>query len=450
MMRFTLLLGFLALSQAALINQLPGAPAVNFKQYAGYFGVGQNKNHQLHYWFIESQSNPATDPVLIWLTGGPGCSGLSAILTEWGPFLANDDGATLRLNPYSWNQKASILTLEAPAGVGYSYSTDGNVQTGDNQTASENWEALVAFFNTFPQYKNNDFYVTGESYGGIYVPTLVRTIMDRQNQFKMNLKGFAVGNGCVSFPENTDSLIEFMYGHGLIDDTKWKKVRSQCCNNDIDDCQFHNFSGLNFCNEFAQQETTLAWSSGLNPYNMYDNCVQSASSQPVPLRFAADYRQQTGKDVVTSQLSSVPCLNETAVTTYLNRQDVRKALGVPTSIGRWDICSNQISQTYTRETPDTSSIFVRAITSGIKVMLYSGDVDMACNFLMGQRFSRKLGFNVSKGKKHYNVGGQIGGYHTQYGLLHFVTVRGAGHMVPSDKPAVAYHILDSFINNKAF
>uniref|UniRef100_A0A8R1HTT3 Carboxypeptidase n=1 Tax=Caenorhabditis japonica TaxID=281687 RepID=A0A8R1HTT3_CAEJA len=74
--------------QSALISSLPGAPATNFKQYSGYYNVGSNgkKNHMLHYWFVESQSNPATDPVLVWLTGGPGCSGLSALLTEWGPF----------------------------------------------------------------------------------------------------------------------------------------------------------------------------------------------------------------------------------------------------------------------------------------------------------------------------------------------------------------------------
>ncbi|EYC11843.1 hypothetical protein Y032_0049g1805 [Ancylostoma ceylanicum] len=181
----------LAVSQclsAAQITSLPGAPAVNFKQYSGYYTVGATKNHQLHYWFVESQNNPATDPVLVWLTGGPGCSGLSALLTEWGPFMVNPDGATLTANPYSWNKKASILTLEAPAGVGYSFATDGNIKTGDDQTASENWEALVAFFNQFPQYKTNDFYITGESYGGIYVPTLMQTILDRQNQFHINLK----------------------------------------------------------------------------------------------------------------------------------------------------------------------------------------------------------------------------------------------------------------------
>ena len=82
--------------------------------------------------------------------------------------MINPDGTTLRVNPYSWNKNASVLTLEAPAGVGFSYSTDGNIITSDAETAEENWEALKAFFSDplFSKYRTNDFYVTGESYGG--------------------------------------------------------------------------------------------------------------------------------------------------------------------------------------------------------------------------------------------------------------------------------------------
>ncbi|PAV76124.1 hypothetical protein WR25_26417 [Diploscapter pachys] len=435
-------------SSPVQITNLPGAPSVSFKQYAGYYAVGDSKSDMLHYWFVESQNNPATDPVLVWLTGGPGCSGLSALLTEWGPFTANPDGATLSINPYSWNKKASILTLESPAGVGYSYTTSGFPMTGDNKTATENWEALVAFFQEFPQYVNNDFYVTGESYGGIYVPTLVKTIMDRQSQSKINLKGFAIGNGCVSENEGTDSLVQFLYNHGMIDDTKWQQAKSQCCNNDTDDCAWHSASG-SFCREFVESSTNSAWNSGLNPYNMYADCVNTGNN--IPLRFILDYRARIGKKPNPLELGTVPCIDETPVTTYLNRQDVRKALQVPTSLPAWSICNDEINMFYNREVSDTTPIFQSALQAGMKVMLYNGDVDMACQFLMGQRFSRKLGIPVKTPAKHFIVDGQVGGYHTQYGDgMHFVSVRGAGHMVPTDKPSVAYHIIDSFLYNNPF
>ena len=64
------------------------------------------------------------------------------------------------------------------------------------------------------------------------------------------------------------------------------------------------------------------------------------------------------------------------------------------------------------------------------------------------------------------VDNQVGGTYTQYGdRLFMVTVRGAvsyfsglkdeflklqGHMVPTDKPATAFYILDHFLNNKPF
>ncbi|VDP09668.1 unnamed protein product [Heligmosomoides polygyrus] len=376
-----------------MITNLPGAPALNYKQYSGYYAVGDAKNHQLHYWFVESQGNPSTDPVLLWLTGGPGCSGLSALLTEWGPLMesrVNPDGATLSINPYSWNRNASVLTLESPAGVGYSFATDNNVKTGDDQTASENWDALVAFFNEFPQYKANDFYVTGESYGGVYVPTLVQTILDRQSQNKMNIKGFAIGNGCVSANDGTDALVNFEYAHGMIDDNKWQKVKSQCCKNDTDGCAFHTFNGLDMCSAFVEATTLSAWNGGINPYNMYANCVNTPGAQ-VSTRFRLEYKARTGNEL---DLSTVPCMNETAATVYLNRPDVRKALGIPSSLGPWAICSDLISNTYNKQYGEMDTRVMNALSQGLKGMIYSGDVDMACNFLMGQRFSRKLGLKV--------------------------------------------------------
>jgi cathepsin A (carboxypeptidase C) len=57
-----------------------------------------------------------------------------------------------------------MLYLEAPAGVGFSYSQDtADYNTGDDQTAADNYVALQLFFKKYPQYLKHDFYVSGES-----------------------------------------------------------------------------------------------------------------------------------------------------------------------------------------------------------------------------------------------------------------------------------------------
>ena len=53
------------------ITKLPGLPEpVKFKQYAGYMVANTTNGRNLFYWFVESQSNPSTDPVVLWLNGG--------------------------------------------------------------------------------------------------------------------------------------------------------------------------------------------------------------------------------------------------------------------------------------------------------------------------------------------------------------------------------------------
>ncbi len=85
-----------------------------------------------------------------------------------------------------------MLFLESPSGVGYSYATDDNVATDDDHVADDNHRALVYFFRwKFPELRQNNFYITGESYAGIYLPTLaVRLISDHSNfpNFKVILE----------------------------------------------------------------------------------------------------------------------------------------------------------------------------------------------------------------------------------------------------------------------
>ena len=52
-----------------------------------YVGLGEtNDDMQVFYYFIKSENNPQKDPLMLWLTGGPGCSSISGLLYQIGNF----------------------------------------------------------------------------------------------------------------------------------------------------------------------------------------------------------------------------------------------------------------------------------------------------------------------------------------------------------------------------
>jgi serine carboxypeptidase-like clade 2 len=89
------------------------------------------------------------------------------------------------------------LFLESPAGVGFSYSNKSSDydNNGDRKTATDNYVFLVNWLERFPEYKNRDFYIAGESYAGHYAPQLAHNILyhnKKANRTIVNLKGIMV------------------------------------------------------------------------------------------------------------------------------------------------------------------------------------------------------------------------------------------------------------------
>ena len=79
------------------VTSLPGYKGeLPSTHYSGYLPVGELSKSpgQLHYWFIESESSPSEDPVVLWLNGGPGSSSLIGLLTENGQIVTNDNSLT--------------------------------------------------------------------------------------------------------------------------------------------------------------------------------------------------------------------------------------------------------------------------------------------------------------------------------------------------------------------
>ncbi|XP_038558293.1 cathepsin A-like [Micropterus salmoides] len=433
------------------VTYLPGMMfKPNYQQWSGYLQTRPGRF--LHYWFVTSQRDPAKDPLVLWLNGGPGCSSLDGFLSENGPFHVNDNGATLYENTFSWNKIANVLYIESPAGVGYSYSDDKNYTTNDDQVADDNYKALQSFFAKFPDFTKNEFFIFGESYGGIYAPTLSLRVATRDA--KINFKGFAVGNGLSSFAFNDQSLIYFGYYHGLFGEDLWRDLNINCC--DKGSCNFYN-STSDTCKMQVLVAFRIVYESGLNEYALYLNCEGGRSHRGYERtmdHLFKNYRKHPhtykflGRVPTSMSLGEVPpCINSTAQMNWLNRGDVRKALHVPDTLPPWDICSDEVGAQYTTLYPTVKDVYLKLLSLGLRALVYNGDTDMACNFLGDQWFVEDLGLQATTKYQTWLHDDQIAGFYQQFGNITFLTVKGAGHMVPQWAPGPAFHMFQSFITN---
>jgi len=203
-----------------------------FQQYSGYLMA--NENREIHYWFIESELDPETKPVMIWTNGGPGCSGMDGLLTEHGPWRPVE-GGQIAYNPYSWNTEVNMVYLEQPFGVGFSTVGEGQQIVGGDQNAADDMDAAIRDFITkFPQYAENTFFISAESWGGHYVPMTSYTILTNNDlgvSPHINFGGFLVGNPSTDPYENKYGFVGDIYGHGLLKSSDWYTWRERCWGN---------------------------------------------------------------------------------------------------------------------------------------------------------------------------------------------------------------------------
>ncbi|KAG7494260.1 lysosomal protective protein [Solea senegalensis] len=448
------------------VTFLPGLrKQPSFRHFSGYLNVAQGKH--LHYWFVESQMNPSSDAVVLWLNGGPGCSSLDGLLTEHGPFLIQDDGVTLEYNPNSWNKIANILYLESPAGVGFSYSDDRDYVTNDTEVSMNNYLALKEFFRLFPEFSKNQLFLTGESYGGIYVPTLAERVMEDAS---LNLQGVAVGNGMSSYELNDNSLVFFAYYHGLLGSGLWTRLQTFCCRDGS--CDFYNNQDQN-CSTSVSEVQVIVYSSGLNMYNLYAPCpggvgerlsveggqlvIRDLGNSFINHRWTQLWNQKL-RGLASVHLSvrlQPPCTNSTPSTLYLNNPYVRDALHISPAALPWTICSSEVNLNYGRLYMDVRKQYEKLLAAlKYRVLVYNGDVDMACNFMGDEWFVEALHQQVTVQRRPWfydaDDGRQVGGFVKEFGNMTFLTVKGSGHMVPSDKPAAAFTMFSNFIKRLPF
>ncbi|CAJ0584281.1 unnamed protein product, partial [Mesorhabditis spiculigera] len=433
---YVLLGGFLLFLCIGVFNQFlkPDQDVTSdLERYSGYLGVGTAGEHQLHYWLAQSQNDPTKDPLIVWLSGGPGCSSLYKMFSGTGPYIVrmnSSRGVYLEGNSYSLNRNASVLYISAPANfAGFSYSTivDDN-STSDNKTTSENWQALVQFYTKHPTFRAVDLYLSGDSYGGTFVTLFASKILEKMPEYYINLKGVAIGNGMVDAALERATVIPYLYQHGLIAIPDYQRYLNECCGGQAEGCPTRDTSLR--CQKLTDDlKIGSTYGSGIDPYGLHHECKPDWSG-----------------DIPTD------CDNTWAIAKYLNDPARRRNLGIPPFVQDWKVCRNAQQLNYTKQYPTVLPQVKRALGAGIKVMLYYGDMDAICNPILGLRFTLQI-FEAMQWTipdyQPYHLANRVAGKWLQIAGCSFATVRNAGHNVGRDRPEVLQHLFEKFIAGKA-
>ncbi|KAM1014658.1 serine carboxypeptidase-like 45 isoform X1 [Malus sylvestris] len=426
-----------SLQEADKITRLPGQPQVNFQQYAGYVTVDEKQGRSLFYYFVEAQTDPASKPLVLWLNGGPGCSSVGGAFIAHGPFLPSGD--ILLKNDFSWNREANMLFLESPAGVGFSYSENKSFYgfVNDDITALDNFEFLRRWFHKFPEYKNRDLFITGQSYAGHYVPQLAQLII--QSKLKFNLKAVAIGNPLFEFNTDINSRAEYWWSHGLISDATFENLTSVCNYSEIFRQEVIRGGPLSpACDAVANQFEREVPGHLINQYDVtLDVCLSSVEAQSFQLRKAVKINVCIGDETVT----------------YFNRPDVQEALHA--RVTNWTICSNRGVIQYDLKNLETPILPVLGdlVKSGIRVLIYSGDQDsiipLTSTRTLVNGLAKGLGLQTNVPYRVWVQEKQVAGWTQVYSdVLSYATIRGAGHEAPISQPERSLLLFTSFLRGK--
>lgn len=439
------------------IHNLPGAPTVPWRSFSGYIDVSapaeKAGTRRMFYWFMESQNAPKTDPVMLWTNGGPGCTGLGGMLSEQGPLRAGKDGKALEINEFSWTKVVNMVFIEQPVGVGFS-EAETKINYGDAQAAADNHRFVLGFFKRFAQYAQQDFYISSESYGGHYMPTLAKKIKAEGDvpQFR----GVFLGNPLTYMMYRNYGQYGTAWGHQLLPEPLWKRYESANCAT--------TFPPSDTCSDITGKMDTIL--GGFDAYALdYPTCATKQAAgrhERWTLRRAimrANAALKSGADVsLDAEGPYEPCV-EDFMTAYLNRADVQAAIHVKAG-AKWSMCSNAVGSAYnlTDVNANMVPVWKELIKQGdLNIMILSGDDDSVCATLGTQQFIWDLGYKPKSSVEWmpWKVDGQVAGFRTDFDVpsknlkraasFSFATVHSAGHMVPATQPARSLALLQAFL-----
>ncbi|KAK2625180.1 hypothetical protein QTJ16_005549 [Diplocarpon rosae] len=440
-------------------------PEVDFdigESYAGLMPISSdaNESRELFFWFFPSDNPLATNEILIWLGGDPGCSALEGLLQDNGPFLWQPGTYKPVRNPFSWVNLTNVVWVEQPVGTGF---TQGIPNASSGAMVAEQflgfWKNFVDTFGL----QGRRIYIAGDGYAGFFIPNIADAMLNKGDKTYFKLDGTMLYD-----PTTSHEVIQ----------TQIPLVQ-----------YLNNWKGL-----YHFHERHWDYVNSMAGYCGYTAYLERYLTFPPPGPFPAEL---PGTDdngtfeadcdifsaISTEIFGQNPCWNFNHITQscpplwdvlgnershprvpeghqiYFAREDVQRAINAP--IGRWEVCYDALIEDFD-DPPSSLSVLPSVIERSACTVIAHGALDMVMStngtLLMiqnmtwdgAQGFTEKpsgpfkVPFHHEFNSLHMAASGVVGTTHTERGLT-WATVNLAGHRIAQNAPSAAFRLVEFLI-----
>ncbi|PON20892.1 carboxypeptidase cpdS precursor [Trichoderma gamsii] len=447
-------------------------PEIDFDvgdSYAGNLPISNKRNEsdELFFWFFPTVNQEYQDDkeIVIWLSGGPGCSSMMALFLENGPISWQPGTLEPISNPFSWHLLTNVVWIDQPVGTGFS---KGNPSITDEDGLAEQFKGFWRnFVDTFGLH-GWKVYIAGESWAGMYGPYISSHFIDAKDTDYFDVQGLIIydGNLFGQTVHSTIPILPFVTRYQDIlpfNDTMLSSFRHV-----HEDCGFTDYfeKYLVFPPVGIQPDLTPVQNND-TCYKFWDNLVDAASAEsPCFSPYNIIDRCPYPYDAIVNPANPTNGSNS-----YFNRAEVKRAIHAPDGFD-WTPCFLGVFPSGI----DNSSFsgfkqLPHVIDTTRNVILAQGGVDAmfpingAVLGIQNMTWGGELGFQYQPQDPFYvpNYGlnstgtgftgygsnspasfGVLGTTHHERGLT-LVATKLAGHQGPGYAPAASFRHLEKLL-----
>ncbi|XP_059171072.1 probable serine carboxypeptidase CPVL [Physella acuta] len=399
------------IKQAKELSLVKDEKSVIPNSHAGFITVDKKLGNHLFFWFFPSTSG-AESPLVVWLNGGPGNPSTLGLFFENGPIRLKSNG--YERSNISWTQTMSMLYIDNPVGVGFSYSDSGSAGYRIDQDgySKDLYEFIEQFYLLFPEYQKRKLYIGGKSYGGKYVPAFAYRlhVEIEAGRSKIPLAGIYMGGPLFDPYYQFLASSDYLFAVGAVSRKQLTRQKERF---------------INLYKDFR--------SNRLNINTMQDLLVRVVVNPNIPLD-----NYYSAENPPYEELEKL-----------MTGRAMKQLVHVGNS--SFLLLDSKVGDYMIKDILTSTKPKLAELVEKYKVLIYGGDLDalvspaMIDAALLSMKWSRQEEYNNATRSVWLGDDGALSGFYSRTGNLCQVVIKGAGHSAGYDQPKRAYDMMNFFI-----